>query len=136
MPCLSFYEERLTVVEDVGIVMKSFSMFGKLHEDFVSLHQIEEIFINDVVNGVRIMTFVFFFEIQVWETILKVFFKWITILKFFLFCTQQNCLSRNYWPRWNKFPLHIIPFQYIEISGKMLIFIYKSFIEFCESTFF
>ena len=80
--------------------------------------------------------FCIFFEIQVWETILKVFFKWITILMFFLFCTQQNCLSRNYWPRWNKFPLHIIPFQYIEISGKMLIFIYKSFIEFCESTFF
>lgn len=52
-------------MEDVGIVMKSFSTFGKLHEDFVSLHQIEEIFINDVVNGVRIMTFVFFFEIQV-----------------------------------------------------------------------
>lgn len=51
-------------MEDVGIVMKSFSMFGKLREDFVTLHQIEEIFINDVVNGVRIMTFVFFLKFR------------------------------------------------------------------------
>ena len=58
-----FSKERLTIVKDVGIVMKSFSMFGKSSEDFVSLYQIQEIFINDVINWVSVMAFLGFFII-------------------------------------------------------------------------
>ena len=145
-----FSKERLTIVKDVGIVMKSFSMFGKSSEDFVSLYQIQEIFINDMINWVSVMAFLGFFiifldwamkekksESHVFEAKtkkipysflndLRLEIVWFYFLPSKTFC--QKIIE-------NTFPLYIIPFQYIETSTEILMFIITPLWSFARVTF-